>query len=71
MTVLATVTTAAAATAVVPAVAADAARRDSDLHVLDLTHGWDTPTLTAALDATRRAPSRVLPCAVTALPETA
>ena len=56
MTVLATVATAAAATAVVLAVAAEAACRDSDLHVLALTHGWDTQTLTAALDATRAEP---------------
>jgi nucleotide-binding universal stress UspA family protein len=53
MTVLATVTNAADAAAVLPAAAAEAARRNSDLHVLDLTHGRDAQPLTAALDAAR------------------
>ncbi|MGR6963375.1 universal stress protein [Geodermatophilus sp. URMC 61] len=52
MTVLATVANAAEAAAVLPA-AAEAARRNSDLHVLNLTHGRDTQALTAALDAAR------------------
>jgi hypothetical protein len=56
MTVPATVATAAEASAVVPAVAAEAARRDSDLHVLDLPHGRAIQTLTAALDATLAEP---------------
>ena len=53
MTVLTTVANAAEATAVLPAAAAEAARRNSDLHVLNLTHGRDTQALTAALDAAR------------------
>lgn len=53
MTVLTTVANAAEAAAVLPAAAAEAARRNSDLHVLDLTHGRDTQALTTALDAAR------------------
>ena len=53
MTILTTVANAAEAAAVLPAAAAEAARRNSDLHVLNLTNGRDTQALTAALDAAR------------------
>lgn len=53
MTVLTTVANAAEAAAVLPAAAAEAARRNSDLHVLDLTSGRDTQALAAALEAAR------------------
>ena len=53
MTVLTTVANAVEAAAVLPAAAAEAAGRSSDLHVLHLTHGRDAQALTTALDAAR------------------
>ena len=58
MTVLTTVANAAEAAAVLPAAAAEAARRNSDLHVLNLTNGRDTQALTAALELSRRGTGR-------------
>ncbi len=53
MTVLTTVANAGEVAAVLPAAATEAARRNSDLHVLNLTHGRDTQALTAVLDEAR------------------